>query len=844
MSTTNNLNQLKDRQMSQKNISENFVENLDSKQELLLNILREACKKIAPVWPLENFVAVNPYLGFTNKKFENVAQELAAVGGVQMTLDTSFYLKKLKEGKITDQDLAQVLSKKGKKTDVNKFIKTLEKNQDSILVPGTIASVADVAAEVTNKDWSRFATSRISLWAASYFDNGQAIWSAANQSDDLFFAWKTEAQIDRTPELMGLKGFRKTVKSLPDHPIEATQVALKRLGIDTANASFYLHRLLLRVGGWSAYAARLDWDSELYGGKDGKLIQFLAVLISWEVCLLESLASSDLTHKWSEAKLNFSQTTIQKELNQQLTQNLILQEAFDLATQRNILEKFAKVKHVPLQKSGQPKAQAVFCIDVRSEVFRRNLELVDSSIETLGFAGFFAFAIKYVPIGHEEGEAQCPVLLKTGPVIMEQLSDENENQKALTGRLLNRQIQQVWTSFRSGAVTCFSFVSPMGLSYLPKIFTDSFGLTRPVPHPDKEGLSQFDYDKKTISLIVDRHRNETVGIPLEQQIQMAKNALKAMSLADDLGRLVLIVGHGSTTVNNPHATGYDCGACGGHSGEANARVAAAVLNNIEVRVGLLEENIIIPINTIFLACLHDTTTDEVTIYNEQDVPKERAEELTALKRSLEMAGHTARTERSLRMSTESNSNIDKMILGRSKDWSQTRPEWGLAGCSAFVVAPRERTIGIDLEGKSFLHSYEWEKDQGFSVLELIMTAPMVVTSWINLQYYGSTVDNKNFGSGNKTLHNVTAGVGVLEGFSGDLRVGLPMQAIHDGEKYQHEPQKLNVIIEAPIEAMNSILEKHQGVKDLCDNGWIYLLAMDSEGKVSDRYAGDLSWEKV
>jgi uncharacterized protein YbcC (UPF0753/DUF2309 family) len=844
MSTTNNLNQFRDRQMSQKNISENFVENLDSKQELLLNILREACKKIAPVWPLENFVAVNPYLGFTNKKFENVAQELAAVGGVQMTLDTSFYLQKLKEGKITDQDLAQVLSKKGKKTDVNKFIKTLEKNPDSIEVPGTIALVADVAAEVTNKDWSRFATSRISLWAASYFDNGQAIWSAANQSDDLFFAWKTEAQIDRTPELMGLKGFRKTVKSLPDHPIEATQVALKRLGIDTANSSLYLHRLLLRVGGWSAYAARLDWDSELYGGKDGKLIQFLAVLICWEVCLLESLASSDLTHKWSEAKLTFSQTTIQEGLNQQLTQNLILQEAFDLATQRNILEKFAKVKHVPLQKSGQPKAQAVFCIDVRSEVFRRNLELVDSSIETLGFAGFFAFAIKYVPIGHEEGEAQCPVLLKTGPVIMEQLSDENENQKALTGRLLNRQIQQVWTSFRSGAVTCFSFVSPMGLSYLPKIFTDSFGLTRPVPHPDKEGLSQFDYDKKTISLIVDRHRNETVGIPLEQQIQMANNALKAMSLADDLGRLVLIVGHGSTTVNNPHATGYDCGACGGHSGEANARVAAAVLNNIEVRVGLLEENIIIPINTIFLACLHDTTTDEVTIYNEQDVPKERAEELTELKRSLEMAGHTARTERSLRMSTESNSNIDKMILGRSKDWSQTRPEWGLAGCSAFVVAPRERTIGIDLEGKSFLHSYEWEKDHGFSVLELIMTAPMVVTSWINLQYYGSTVDNKNFGSGNKTLHNVTAGVGVLEGFSGDLRVGLPMQAIHDGEKYQHEPQKLNVIIEAPIEAMNSILEKHQGVKDLCDNGWIYLLAMDSEGKVSDRYAGDLSWEKV
>jgi len=209
-----------------------------------------------------------------------------------------------------------------------------------------------------------------------------------------------------------------------------------------------------------------------------------------------------------------------------------------------------------------------------------------------------------------------------------------------------------------------------------------------------------------------------------------------------------------------------------------------------------------------------------------------------------MASHAARTERSVRLISEVPSQLDKAMFARSKDWAQVRPEWGLAGCSAFVVAPRERTKGIDFDGKSFLHSYEWQKDQEFLVLELIMTAPMVVTSWINLQYYGSTVDNKNFGSGNKTLHNVTAGVGVLEGYSGDLRVGLPIQSIHDGEQYQHEPLRLSVIIEAPIEAMNRILEKHEGVKDLCDNGWIYLMAMDETGKVSYRYAGNLKWEEV
>nr|WP_262887949.1 DUF2309 domain-containing protein [Cyclobacterium salsum] len=261
-----------------------------------------------------------------------------------------------------------------------------------------------------------------------------------------------------------------------------------------------------------------------------------------------------------------------------------------------------------------------------------------------------------------------------------------------------------------------------------------------------------------------------------------------------------------------------------------------------MRKHLQDEGIAIPEDTVFLACLHDTTTDTIHIYNEQEVPATQFEALADLKSSLAKAGKTARAERSLRMAIHKNE--DKAIIARSKDWSQVRPEWGLAGCSAFVVAPRERTKNLNFSGQSFLHSYQWKKDKGFSVLELIMTAPMVVTSWINLQYYGSTVDNKNFGSGNKTLHNVTSGLGVLEGYSGDLRVGLPMQSVHDGEKYQHEPLRLNVIIEAPIDAMNAILEKHRSVKELCDNGWIYLLAMDEHGEVAYRYVGNLHWEAL
>ena len=824
---------------------EELVLNLqkDTRKESLLNTMRQACKKIAPVWPLENFVAVNPYLGLTDQKFESVAHQLATFGGIQMTLPTSFYIDKIKEGVISKVDLSAVLYKKSQSLiEVNEFISRLENLEDHDQHLASLRTLASIATQTTGKDWNRFLTSRISTWAASYFDNGQASWVAAENHLEPFAAWKKEAETDLTPEITGLKGFRNIVKSLPNDPIEAAKKSLELLEITKNEQSIYLHCLLLQMGGWAAYAARLDWDNELYGGKDGKLIEFLSILICWEACIYQSLDKSKLKEKWTAAKTAFDESQLNNTSNEHLTIGLILQEAFDLANQRQIIQKINQSEIVQKETNTKTKAQAIFCIDVRSEVYRRNLEMVDKHIETLGFAGFFAFPINYVPIGHDKGEAQCPVLIKTGPTILEEMSNKKLHQKAHNRRVLKNQTNQIWKSFKSGAVSCFSFVSPLGLSYLPKLFTDSYGLTRPVPHPDNMGLTSKYSKNKSISLEVANHNQMTVGIPLEQQVEMAKNALNAMSLTENFAPFVMIVGHGSTTINNPHATGLDCGACGGHTGEANAKVAAAVLNNKEVRKQLCERQIFIPDSTLFLACLHDTTTDEISIFNEHEVPTNLKEELNELKQSLSQAGHATRTERAIRMSIKG--DVDSDIKERSKDWSQVRPEWGLAGCSAFVVAPRGRTKNIDFGGKSFLHSYDWKQDKGFSILELIMTAPMVVTSWINLQYYASTVDNKKFGSGNKTLHNVTAGVGILEGHSGDLRVGLPIQSVHDGKKYQHEPNKLNVIIEAPIEAMNAILEKHPTVRNLCDNEWIYLLAMDQNGKVSHKYIGDLAWEKI
>ncbi|MDU6255571.1 MAG: putative inorganic carbon transporter subunit DabA, partial [Staphylococcus warneri] len=279
----------------------------------------------------------------------------------------------------------------------------------------------------------------------------------------------------------------------------------------------------------------------------------------------------------------------------------------------------------------------------------------------------------------------------------------------------------------------------------------------------------------------------------------------------------------------------------GHTGEANARVAAAVLNDPRVRDGLRVKGIDIPADCWFLGALHDTTTDAVTVFDEDDIPAALAQDLARLKARLADAARLARLERSALLGIPDKSAVDAAVIARSRDWSQVRPEWGLAGNCAFIAAPRSFTRGLDLGGRAFLHSYEAERDDGHRTLELIMTAPMVVANWINLQYFGSTVNNAAFGSGNKVLHNIVGQLGVLEGNAGDLRVGLPWQSVHDGTRLVHEPVRLNVFIAAPESAMDEIMQRQPSVRDLVVNGWVMLHSLGDHGTTIRRCVSPGVW---
>jgi uncharacterized protein len=816
-----------------------------------------ACDRIAPLWPLKNFVAVNPFLGFTGRSFEETCATMRRVVGADMLMPRAFYREALASGVIEDQDLEEALAAAPLEWIVPPSVaalrQTLDREPAGTAEPGaSVTTVADMldrlAAGDRQASRTAFMIDEISRWCAAYFDEGQAIWRLPFRDLGLYAAWRAAMCHDRNPEMMGIKGFRAAVERMPDDPVEAIVQVVEALGIPEGAVEDYLHRALFDIGGWAAYVRHLVWNGALQGRSDDTLVQLLAVRVVWGHALFLERRDAAFGQAWRDAMTAAASPVEQGPgCDAGLAVGLIMQQAYERAYQRRLLARLGSAPPAPQPKDAAARAplQAAFCIDVRSEVYRRALETICPGAGTVGFAGFFGFPMEYVPIGARSGGARCPVLLKPALVVCEGVdgASQEEERKVAGLRLLRRRVAGAWKAFKLSAVSSFTYVETAGLLFAGKIVSDSLGLTRTVPDPDTSGI-----DRKVAGRVRPRIGERVVGdrrtgFDGEQRVAMAEAVLRAMSATGNFARLFLLAGHGSSTVNNPHASGLDCGACGGHAGEANARVAAAILNDPDVRTGLKARGIGIPEDTWFLACLHDTTTDEVEIFDEHEAPASHAAEIGRLKAWLAEASSLARMERAALLGVPAD-EAETAVPARSRDWSQVRPEWGLAGNAAFIAAPRARTAGIDLGGRAFLHDYDWRLDADGKVLELIMTAPMVVASWINLQYYGSTVDNLAFGAGNKVLHNVTGAIGVIEGNAGDLKVGLPWQSVHDGRRFVHEPLRLSVIIAAPVEALNGVIAGHRGVRDLVDNGWVHLFAMADGGRVSHRYRGGFDWEEL
>ena len=236
--------------------------------------------------------------------------------------------------------------------------------------------------------------------------------------------------------------------------------------------------------------------------------------------------------------------------------------------------------------------------------------------------------------------------------------------------------------------------------------------------------------------------------------------------------------------------------------------------------------------------MHNTTTDEIEGFDIDLLSHEARVEWNQLQEIFASAGDQVRRERAPSLGLNSppdHQQLLKKFNQRANDGAQTRPEWGLANNASFIIAPRQRTQGLNLAGRSFLHDYNAENDTDGSVLELLMTAPMLVTHWINWQYHASACDPQRMGSGNKLLHNVVGGhIGVFEGNGGDLRIGLSRQSLHDGKRWMHEPLRLTAVIDAPAQAIERVTQQHAVVRQLLENGWLHLWRYEGDRLV--RYA--------
>ena len=804
-----------------------------------------AARSVPPLWPLESAIAVNPLAGFEDLPFADAVRQAAQRFGARESLPLVAWRQLLAAGRIDMRALRDAAIRElggiyPASAQVAPGITAL----DLLLARLLDLPAADAGTE---RDGPTPDVAFLAKWCAAFFGQGQAASPMPHRELGLYRA--VLALAGRDPDYARLTGAAgaQLLLTVPRDPLTAIAEGLAALGVAQGDEVAHLADLVARLPGW---AGHIRWRAEHtdpanVAGAPAVMADLIALWVLLERAgALAARPASAVPAGEGIARLAGHFALHGAAVDAALVAaggafariaalgEGALGALFMTAaewTYRNRLVPRLEASAAQREATGSasprsaPAAQLVFCIDVRSEPFRRALE-AEGDYETLGYAGFFGLPIALHRHGEDRRKRFLPVLLAPQHDVAEVAVAGREAEAASLASDLAREqhAAALFGAAKQGTATAFATAEATGPLAGVLMAARTIG-----PRMLERVTRSLTPDRATAlgpALDCCPADHGRPAFSLEDRIGYASALFRLTGLQAQTARLVVLAGHGGSAVNNPYAAALDCGACGGHKGGANARILAAMLNDPAVRTGLAERGLVLPATTLFLAAEHDTTTDVVTIFDRDSVPASHAADLAALEASLARAGAANRQHRAT-------------LLGRSAEdlltgavhWGEVRPEWGLAGNAAFLVGPRDWTAPLDLEGRTFLHSYDWRADADGTALTTILTAPMVVAQWINCQYLFSTVDNRRYGSGDKVTQNVLGGIGVIQGNGGDLRIGLPRQSLFTdaGDPY-HVPQRLLTVVLAPLARVEAVIEANEILGRLFGKGWVQLVVIDPE----------------
>ncbi|MCX7621763.1 MAG: DUF2309 domain-containing protein [Acidimicrobiales bacterium] len=816
--------------------------------------LARAARIVAPLWPLERAVAVNPMHGLVEWGFETALVEARRWHRAHPLPGAATARRAVAEGRLRRDDLIAALGAIDRELADGAPIESEGRRIGALEI--VVADLLDGVGPELPRTGPRTTLERVDercgTEAADLVDAEVGRWCTElvdthRPASDRWREWCAYAPYDRRlRRLVGSSAARRLAE-LPEQADDAVLQALAALQVPAEHWVDELRGQLVRLPGWAGYSRWCDeWAAPDDPAPRLSMLELLAIRLTVDALFVAHLGGPvpwdgppSVVHPAPSAaridavlgalgvdSADVDARRVVAEVLRRATDDVVgraVLVALEATYRRDLLREISEVDAAEVE---QPRAQVVFCIDVRSEGIRRHLEAI-GPYETLGFAGFFGAAMRFREVGAAESTPLAPVLVRPEVEVAE--LDDQAVAPVGTGERFRR---------RDRAVAGLDELShdPMGMYALAEVGGWALGPIAALSSlaPGRRPSST----RPPLGRVEIGEGPEGTGYSLDERALVAESALRTMGLTRCFAPLVVLCGHGATTTANAHGAMLQCGACGGNRGRDSARVMAAILNDRAVRERLAETGIEVPDSTWFVAAEHDTTTDEICVFA-SSVPASHRGLLGEVSADLAEAGRRHAADRVRTLPGTSASVTDPVVHARTRarDWAQARPEWGLANNAAMIIGPRSLTRGVNLRGRVFLHSYDPADDRDGAVLETILTAPLVVAQWINMGYYGSAVEPRRWGAGEKPLHNPVPGVGVLEGDGTDLRPGLPWQSVADELGLRHEPIRLLALVVAPVDRVEAIIARNDVLQHLFDGAWVHLAV------VSPDLQRPLAWQR-